>query len=232
MSSAQDLGFRIQPGLRQQQQLQIAKKYVVFNCGGSTKCGSPTTRTCRHKLFIQGKPTVVDLGTFGNIFKILKTSDREEEKDIYDTYGIYSLDCSKLPEGYFCFMTTETDPHTHAVVMHHGIPIFYFMKPTSSTNPVYHVVGYEAFFERDGGFDLTRMRHELQQKMSIPQQPKQTSSSSSLPLGLTYQQGRRIHLQLRNQLERIGRPYPKEIIRRLRDMDRFLATNQPKRGGR
>ena len=58
MSSAQDLGFRIQPGLRQQQQLQIAKKYVVLNCGGPMKCGSPTTRTCRDKLqFIQGNPT-------------------------------------------------------------------------------------------------------------------------------------------------------------------------------
>jgi hypothetical protein len=227
-SSAQDLGFRIQPGLRQQQELQIAKKYVVLNCGGPMKCGSPTTRTCRDKLFIQGNPTVMDLGIFGNIFKILKISDREEEKDTYDIYDIYILDCSKLPEGYFCFMTTETDPHTHAVVMHHGIPIFYFMKPTSSTNPLYHLIGYEAFFERDGGFDLTRMRHELQQKMSIPKQ----TSSSSLPPGLTYQQGRRIHLQLRNQLDRIGRPYPKEIIRRIRDMERFLVANQPKRGGR
>jgi hypothetical protein len=78
MPNAQDEGYRVQPGLRQQQQLQIAKKYVVFNWGGPRNVGSPPTRTCRDKIFIQehGRPTVMDPRIFGNIFKL---SDREEE---------------------------------------------------------------------------------------------------------------------------------------------------------
>jgi hypothetical protein len=225
MPNAQDVGYR---GLRQQQQLQIAKKYVVFARGFPH--GPPPsvslTRTCRDKIYIQeqGDPSPVDLRIFGNIFKL---SDREEEGDTSD---IYTLDCSKLPEGYFCFMIT-LDPYTYVLVMHHGIPIFYFGKPTSSTNPVFFPVGYEEFFTRNGYIDLTTMRHELQQRMSIPQQPKQ-SAFSSFPPGLNYQQGRRIHLQLRRQLEQAGRPYPKEIIRRMRDIERFLVAHQPKRGGR
>ena len=211
MPTAQNEGFLPKPGLRKQQQLQIAKKYVMLNSGGPTKCGSPTTRTCRDNIFIKGQPSVVDLREFGNIFQVV---GGEEE--------MYVLDCSKLPEGYYCFVTTETDPYSHAIIMHDGIPIFYFYKPTNSTDRNYRPCGYEEFFERDGFIPLRPMRNELHQRMHSPKTrppPPRSSSSSSFPPRMTYQQARRLHFELRQLLTQVGRPYPKQLLRRFTSSD-------------
>ena len=209
--------------LSHQQQLKIAKNYAVFNCGGPTKCGSPSTRTCRGKILINDRHhNTVNLGMFSNIF------DRVDRGyNTYNTCNTYSLDCSKLPEGYFCFCTTDADPYNHVFVMHRGIPIFYFMKPTNTTDPTYEVVGYEGLFQRDGGLDMTRMRNELHQRMGARPPSSRRKSTT-----MTYQQAKKIHLDLRRQLDQCkerGIRYPRQLLKRYRDIDGFIARNQPKR---